>query len=249
MMAVSGLRQRAAMPLLDHFHSLIDPRIGWESFHHRWANAIADHLDDFLPSSFFARVEVHLGSEVATDVTEEEIVPRHESNGAGGVVVETYTPPATVLIPATFPDEAAIEVRSADPGARLLAVIELISPANKKSLDARRAFAIKSAAYLQHGIGLAIVDPVTDRHFNLHNEVAQMLSQSVDYGLTNQTTIYAASYKPLAKDERPTAIEAWTYPLTVGESLTTVPLYLRGNGCIPLDLEATYSETRRRIHF
>ncbi|HEY3788269.1 MAG TPA: DUF4058 family protein, partial [Urbifossiella sp.] len=244
-----SLEGDAAMPLLDHFHSPLDPRIGWESFHHRWANAIADHLDEFLPATFFARVEVHLGSEVATDVTEEELVPRHEANGAGGVAVETYSPPmATTIIPVIFPDEAAVEVRSADPGARLLAVIELISPANKKSPDARRAFCMKSAAYFQHGIGLIIVDPVTDRRFNLHNEIAQLLAQSEQFAMPGNSFIYASAYRPIPAESQ-AAIEAWAYELTIGEALPTVPLYLRGHGCIPLDLEATYMETRRRVRF
>jgi hypothetical protein len=240
------------MPLLDHFHPPLDPRIGWESFHHRWANAIADHLDQVLPRSFFARVEVHLGSEVATDVAEEEVISSTERNGEAGVAVKTYTPPAaTMTIPCHFPDEAAIEIRAADPGARLLAVIELVSPSNKKSPDARRAFTTKAAAYLQYGIGLVILDVVTERHFNLHNELAELISQSGDFAMANNPSLYAASYRPaLASSDSPTTgIEAWTYPLTVGDPLPTLPLYLRTHGCIPLDLEETYTETRRRARF
>ena len=240
------------MPLLDHFHAPLDPRIGWESFHHRWANAIADHLDQMLPPSFFARVEVHLGSEVATDVTEEEMVPSTERNGAAAVAVKTYTPPAaTMTIPCYFPDEAAVEVRSADPAARLLAVIELVSPANKKSPDARRAFAMKAAAFLQSGIGLVIVDVVTDRHFNLHNELAEMLAQSTEFVMPGSPTIYAASYRPAPQPDAspPSSVEAWAYSLAVDEPLPVVPLHLRTHGFIPLDLEETYSETRRRVRF
>src|SRR5215218_2659975 len=95
------------MPLLDHFRSPIDPRVGWESFHHRWANAIADHLDRLLPPPFFARVEVHLGTEVAADVAEEQLVGPAGANGGAGVAVQTYTPPAaTVTMPAVFPEFA-----------------------------------------------------------------------------------------------------------------------------------------------
>jgi hypothetical protein len=43
--------------------------------------------------------------------------------------------------------------------------------------------------------------------------------------------------------------EGWLYPLAVGLPLPVVPLYLRGHGCIPLDLDATYAETRRRVRF
>jgi hypothetical protein len=236
------------MPLLDHFRPPLDPRIGWESFHHRWANAIADHLDSVLPTPFFARVEVHLGSEVATDVTEEELVTPPGVNGSGGTAVQTYTPPAaTVVMPAVFPDEVAVEVRTADPGARLLAVIELVSPANKKGPEARRAFTAKAAAYLQHGVGLVVVDPVTDRHFNLHDELAAALTGTDGYAMPESSTIYAAAYRPTRADPPGSGIEAWAYPLVVGSPLPVVPLYLRGHGCVPLDLEATYTETRRRV--
>jgi hypothetical protein len=237
------------MPLLDHFQTPIDPRVGWESFHHRWANAIADHLDTILPQRFFARVEVHLGSEVATDISEEELLPPSGQNGAGGTAVATYAPPApTVTMPTTFPPEAAIEVRSADAGARLLAVIELISPANKKGPGARRAFVIKAAAFLQHGIGLVVVDPVTERHFNLHNELSRELTGTPDHELAGNAGIYAASYRPVAS-EGTQAIEGWVEALTIGAGLPVVPLYLRGHGFIPLDLEATYTETRRRVRY
>ena len=66
-----------------------------------------------------------------------------------------------------------------------------------------------------------------------------------------------ASYSPLWDE----AGRAWTLAwrgdgiaelrdaLAVGGPLPTVPLYLRGHGCVPLDLEATYAETRRRVRF
>ncbi|HUR54529.1 MAG TPA: DUF4058 family protein [Gemmataceae bacterium] len=237
------------MPLLDHFHAPLDPRIGWESFHHRWANAIADHLDTLLPPQFFARVEVHVGNEVATDVSEEEFVSAPGTNGTGATAVATFTaPPPTFVIPAVFPPEAAVEVRSADTAARLLAVIELVSPANKRGPDARRAFVNKAAAFLQHGVGLVIVDPVTERHFNLHNELSQELTGTTGFELAGDATIYAASYRPNAT-EVPPGVDAWVHALTVGAALPVVPLFLRGHGLIPLDLEATYTETRRRIRF
>lgn len=37
----------------------------------------------------------------------------------------------------------------------------------------------------------------------------------------------------------------WVQPLTVGQPLPTLPLALRGYGCVPLDLEATYTQMCR----
>ncbi len=83
------------MPLLDPSHPALNPLHRWESFHNRWANAIADALDRTLPSRFFAEVQTHLVAEVEADVAEFEKKPdqpeQQSPNGtAGGVAIETY---------------------------------------------------------------------------------------------------------------------------------------------------------------
>ena len=52
-------------------------------------------------------------------------------------------------------------VRDERDDARLVAVVELVSPSNKDRPESRRAFAAKTAAYLQRGVGLIILDIVT----------------------------------------------------------------------------------------
>ncbi len=232
------------MPLLDHFHEPIDPRADWQSFHHRWANTIANTLDRTLPERFFSRVEVNLGLDAGADVTEEELHEEIGLNGAGGAVVQTVAPPRQLIIPAVYPAECAVEIRESHRGARLVAVVELVSPANKDRPDRRRAFAIKSVAYLEHGVGLIIVDPVTNAQFNLHNEMMRALDVGTSYLMAGDPTIYAVGYQPEYEEER-SQIVAWPHALAIGQALPTVPLYLRGTGCIPLDLESTYMETRK----
>src|SRR5713101_3316159 len=57
------------MQLLDHFHPPLSTVRHWESFHARWAAAIADVLnDELLPTEYFAEVQVHVGSRVEVDV-------------------------------------------------------------------------------------------------------------------------------------------------------------------------------------
>ncbi len=134
------------MPLLDHFIQLADdPRANWESFHHRWANAIADHLDQILPQRFCASVEIHLGSEVVADVGEFEPLPDHlpdvTSNGAA---LQTIAPPVTAMVmPGVEDDETEIQIRESRPRARLLGVIELVSPSNKHGPEERTNFVAK----------------------------------------------------------------------------------------------------------
>src|SRR4029079_13276772 len=107
------------------------------------------------------------------DVAEFEREAEPElGNGQGGVALKTWAPPtATLIMPAEFPDDLEVHVRDERDDARLVAIVELVSPRNKDRPDSRRAFAAKCSAYLQRGLGLVILDIVTGRQFNLHNEL------------------------------------------------------------------------------
>jgi hypothetical protein len=235
------------VPLLDHFHEPLDPRADWQSFHNRWANAIADLLDQVLPRRYFARVQANLGRHIEADVAEFESLHESEANGSSGnVAVQSYAPPtARAAIPAVFPDDLEVQICDTERGARLAAVVELVSPANKDRPEHRRAFSVKCAAYLQRGIGLVVVDTVSNRRFNLHNELLQLLGGDGAGGMPDDALQYAAAYRPVHRNDR-NEIDVWDVRLAIGQSLPTLPLALRGNGSVPLDLEASYTEARRR---
>jgi hypothetical protein len=235
--------------LLDHFRPpLAGPR-HWESFHGGWAYEIMAALNrSILPAGYFAEAQVHIGSRVEVDVASFE-----QPEGAaaavdknGGVAVQAWAPPATALVmPALFPDEIEVQIFDSSAGATLVAAVELVSPRNKDRGEARRAFAAKCAAYLQVGIGLVVVDVVTERQANLHDELVTLLNQAEHFAFPEASLLYAVAYRP-ARRETGDQIEVWPYPLTVGQPLPTVPLPLRGGPTLPLDLEGTYMETRVR---
>lgn len=57
------------MPLLDHFRPPLSQRRHWDSFHGAWAEAMAQHLNQFLlPEHFVAEARVKLGGQVEIDV-------------------------------------------------------------------------------------------------------------------------------------------------------------------------------------
>ena len=212
------------MPLFDHFTPPVPPRANWQSFHHHWAGVIADHLDATLPAEFFARVEVNLGTEVAAS---SELAAR----------AATDTPQA--VWPASYPHDAAVQVRTAADGGRLVAVVELVSPANKDRPAARAGFVAKCAGYLQAGVGLVVADAVFTHGFNLHDELAALMG---GVPMPHSPPAYAAAYRPAADQ-----VDVWFAELRVGRPLPTLPLALRGRGCVPLDLERLYAETCRRV--
>ena len=148
-------------------------------------------------------------------------------------------------MPAVFPDDLEVQVRDERDDARLVAVVELISPRNKDRADSRRAFAAKCASYLQRGIGLMILDIVTSRHFNLHNEMVQLLDLGDGFSMPPDAVLYAVAYAPVRRQDT-NQIDVWSSALAVGGPLPQLPLTLRGFRAIPLDLEATYSDARQR---
>jgi Protein of unknown function (DUF4058) len=236
------------MPLLDHFHPPLFPTHSWESFHSRWANALADSLDRTLPSRYFAEVQAHLGNRIEADVLEFEITSRDVTNGAadGALAVQTWAPPvAAQSMPALFPDDIEVHVMDTRDGASLVGVIELISPRNKDRAEARFAFAAKCSAYLQRGVGLILIDIVTNRQANLHNELVRLLGHPNAFGLPADAFLYAVAYQPVRREEQ-NWIDQWPTTFAVGDTLPTLPLALRGGFYVPIDLEATYTDARER---
>ena len=88
-------------------------------------------------------------------------------------------------------------------------------------------------------IGLIVVDIVTNRQANLHDEVMGLLGQGEP--LLMGTPIYSTAYRP---SRRPSGdqIELWLTQLTLGQPLPTLPLALRNAGVVPVDLDGTYTE-------
>jgi len=232
----------------------LSERRPWESFHTTWASTLADTLNrDILPPGYIALEQVHAGAAIEIDVaTLTDQTEPATANGGGGTatVARTVWTPATapLLLPALFPPGCTIEILSTEGGRTLVAAIELISPANKDRGGKRRLFAAKCATYLSRGVGLIIVDVVTSRQGNLHNELIELLGLENVYQMPPQQGLYAVGYRPL-RVSGIDRIETWPCALAVGHPLPTMPLSLEAEHCVPLDLEAAYADAcqRRRV--
>ncbi len=93
----------------------------------------------------------------------------------------------------------------------------------------------KCAAYLQAGIGLVLVDVVTDRSADLHRELLARVGAG-DPG--PGPALSGSAYRPV--ERQGAAVDVWQEPLAVGQRLPTLPLWLRGGLCLLVELEATY---------
>jgi hypothetical protein len=237
------------MPLLDHFHPPLHGPRCWEGFHHAWATVIAQHLNqEVLPPGYFAEPEISVGPELEIDVATLEMTRPHRA-GNGSTTAVWSPPRPKIAVKADFSrlDSYEIRVYQEMGGAELRAAIELVSPANKDRAGSRRTFAAKCAGYLQHGIAVVIVDIVTSRRVNLHEELFETLEARNRKAVWRSSTgLYAVAYRAVTARKAP-RIEAWPETLALGKELPVMPLWLSLDLCVPMHLEESYLTTCRSL--
>lgn len=232
------------MPLLDHFHDPIARVRGWEPFHNGWATHLAGSLNEILPAGYYAEPTARRGPRIEADVAVDE---------AFDPAAPLASPPAApAFAPATplhstrteFLDEFETRVyRGSEHGGRLVAAIELVSPANKDRLAHRQAFVGKCASYLKDGVSLLIVDIVTERRARLHDLLAETLDWPADHRLPHDADLSAVAYRPWNDDEVD-RVDIWVRSLTIGEPLPEdLPLWLTRDHAVPVPLDAAYRTT------
>ena len=129
-----------------------------------------------------------------------------------------------------------VAVRHAS-GDSLVAVVEIVSPGNKSSRSALRAFVEKAAEFLDRRIHMLVADlhPPTSRdpqgiHGAIWEEVA-----GLDYTAPADEPLTLAAY------ESGSLIRAFVEPISVGDALKSMPLYLEPDGYVLVPLESTYA--------
>lgn len=246
------------MPLRDHFRPPVDDKYSWDEVHGCWPAIIVQLLNRKLPRRYRAAPQVHLGKFAQIDVTafehdDDEHGALMSDNGNGGVATAVWAPAKPTLSVATdLPAQDEYEVRVYDDkhGRRLVAAIELVSPANKDRPENRRVFVAKCAALLQKQVSVTIVDLVTVPAFNLYGELLDLIGQH-DPALGDEPpAIYAAACRATKtgfKPRDPWQLETWLHPLQLGQPLLTLPLWLADNFAVPLDLDESYEETCKAL--
>jgi hypothetical protein len=220
------------VPLLDHFHPPLSERRHWHSFHNSWATYLSSQLNALLPEGYFAEANVQYGVEID--------VAAFEEHGAGVPASGWTPPPPQTSVPLDLPG-AIVEVGvfSRSGGPTLAGAVELVSPANKDRQSHRDALVSKCASYLQAGVGLVLVDVVTERTADLHRELLGRLGVGEP---GPGPALFGAAYRPVERGGVG-ALDIWREPVAVGQPLPTLPLWLRGGLCLPVGLEASYMRT------
>jgi len=242
------------MPLRDHFHPPLTNSFSWEEVHGGWPMVIVQQLSKLLPAQYTAGPRVHLGPQFEIDVAtyESDRTKRpsasssfSDSSGHSETATAVWVPTRPMLTVETeladF-DEYEVRVYDLQRGRRLVAAIELVSPANKDRPGNRQQFTSKCAALLRRGVCVVIVDIVTSREANLYAELLELIGHR-DPGLGDHSPATYAVACRWQFGETKHCLEIWNHPLTVGDTLPVLPLWLSDTLAIPLDLEASYEQT------
>jgi hypothetical protein len=235
------------MMLQDHFRPPLSTRRHWHAFHNAWATYIASDLNTKLPEGYFAEPNVQFGIEIDVAAFEESQQGFANETGVIQLPIESQSrwipPEATQTVPfLPTPESVEVSIFDSETGPILKGAITLVSPANKDHAVHRAAFVSKCETYLRQGIGLIVVDVVTARQANLHGELLARLTEGKASSV--KLNLYAVAYRAIEHNGQP-SLDIWQEELAIGSLLPTLPLWLRGEICLPVDLGATYERTCR----
>src|SRR5262249_4056211 len=186
---------------------------------------------------YFAMVEQKTGGP-EPDVVTLELTPPPGLPAPGGVAVNLQPPKARFVARS----EAAGYARKANrvtirhPDGDVVAVIEIVSPGNKDSDHAIRAFARKAVEFLQDGVHLLIVDlfpPGPRDPQGIHKVIWDRLHDE-PFELPPDKPLTVAAYAA------GTETVAYVEPVAVGDPLPDMPVFLTAERYVPCPPEATY---------
>jgi hypothetical protein len=239
------------MPLRDHFRPPLDDTRHWEGFHATWPVMMVALLRRKLPRRYFAEPRVHSGSSAEIDVATfedegDDRLSAGDGNGdGGGIATAVWAPPRPTLAVITdLPAQDVYEVQVYDEKrhCRLVAAVEIVSPANKDRPEHRRSFVAKCAGLLRERVSVVIVDVVTTRTQNLYGELLDLIGRSDPNLSPEAPPLYTAACR-LTKRANDWLLESWAQSLDVGRTLPTVPLWIADDLAVPLELEESYEQS------
>jgi len=161
----------------------------------------------------------------------------------GTATLTELSPTLTVEADLSEQDIYEVQIYDIERGRRLVAAIEIVSPSNKDRPGARQAFTGIVASLLQKDICVSIVDLVTVRQSNLYAELLGSLGRSDPNLAPSPPHTYAVTLRTRKPRKQSPLLDAWFYPMEIGQPLPTLPIWLTQDLRVMLSLETSYQET------
>jgi len=211
-------------------------------FHQSWITHLTDAFNaGALPRGYFALTDQVAGG-VRPDVLTLQLGGvSSPADDEGGVAVSVAPPQTRIISQAarTSYADSASRVTIRNPLGEVVAILEIVSPGNKDSVHAVRSFVEKGLAFLKQGVNFLFVDlfpPSVRDPQGLHGRLWEELDNE-SFFLPPDKPLTLASYS--AGD----VITAYVEPVSTGDTLRDMPLFLSPLKYIPAPLERSYQET------
>lgn len=242
------------LPMPVHDWTRVDAGI-FHDFHTVWIGQIRTALNEgLLPEGYYALAEQHAGRTIADVLTlhagptpEPPSPPRPLPPDTGGIAV-AKAPPRTqrrrTVEPSAVARRRSLAIRHVN-GHRLIALIEIVSPANKDRAGHVEDFVMKAVSALDAGVHLLVVDlfpPGAHDPQGMHGALQQRLAQDDEpYDLPTGDTLTLAGYCAAVP------LEVYLEHPAVGSALPDMPLFLRPDRYVLVPMEATYQAAYRGL--
>lgn len=228
------------MPI--HDWTRVNPNL-FHHFHQAWTIQISNSLNGgLLPKGYSALVEQHAAGLVPDVITvqRQSVGPRSKAPPSGTAVMTA--PPKTRVVARAEEEILAgrgNRVVIHHPLGHVVCVIEIVSPDNKSSRSALRAFVEKTVDFLRHGVNALVVDlfpPTVRDPLGIHKAIWDELEEQPFEPLPGKPLTVAAYVACLPKT-------AYVESVGIGDRLPDMPAYLDPDCYVPVPLEATYQAT------
>lgn len=223
----------------------------FHDFHLDWIFTLKQALNEgVLPPGYYALAEQVAGGLHPDVLTWGRNPPASPTNNGGSPSEATPTSGGVALAvtPPRVRFTASAEARSYARRRRRIAIrhisddqvvalIEIVSPGNKATRPALRAFVDKAVEFLEAGIHLLVLDLFPPGQRDPQGIHAAIWSEIIDndFRLPGDKPLTMVSYS--AGDVKHAFIE----PVAVADELPAMPLFLEAEVYVPVPLEGTYN--------
>ncbi len=128
-------------------------------------------------------------------------------------------------------------------GDQIVALIEIVSPGNKSSAAAMQKFLDKACAALEYGFHLLILDlqpPSARDPQGIHGAIWSIIGDD-EYQAPVDKPLTLAAYSAGV------CTKAYVEPISVGNALPDMPLFLESSLYVKVPLESTYQEAWQSV--
>jgi hypothetical protein len=217
----------------------------FHDFHAGWIPALRTALNSgVLPEGFYAMAEQHVGRAIPDILTLHSSAPAPEPVPAsaitGGTAIAEAPPKVRhreTLEAETLSRQRTVAIRHVS-GHRLIALAEIVSPANKDRRDTVDDFVSKVISALHRGIHVLVIDlfpPGPSDPEGIHGAIRQQLD-----GAEGAHVVPPDEPLTLASYAAGPRVEVYREQIALGAALPDMPLFLRHDRYVDVPLESTY---------